>query len=196
MHILQKHIDFVNDQIKHYDRMCYINRAHPDKLTKYKEVASKLRELLIYLELASENSPSKTSDTVIKPSLSSDKSISSKLPPNFLNNPLALSSSDYAGLEDDILKELNISESDKIEATIIELINAAGGTLILDKIILGLFHLTGEKHQRIPLTARLYRMGKKDLVFSVPKKKGVYTTIPLEDEHTSNDEEVIKKDLF
>ena len=87
-----------------------------------------------------------------------------------------------------MLSELNITENDKLESTIVDLINAAGGVLVLDKIIVGIFHITGEKHQRISMTAKLYRMAKKNLVYSVPKKKGVYTTTkPTSDTETFDD---------
>jgi hypothetical protein len=96
-----------------------------------------------------------------------------KFPRGFFDNPLALTQSDLGGLPEDLVEQL--SDLDELEGEILKLMDLAGGTLILDKIIAGLFHMTGKSHQRNQLTAKLYRMTKKGLVWSVPKKKGVYT---------------------
>ena len=171
MSILSQHTPFVKEQIAYYDRMAVKFRAQPDKQKVYIDVATKLRALLEDMENGASQNIS-TSHT------SKDYStLSEKLPANFFSNPLALAPTDYAGLEKDLLSELNITEGDKLDSVIVDLINAAGGMLVLDKIIIGIFHLTGEKHQRISMTSRLYRMAKKNLVYSVPKKKGVYTTV-------------------
>ncbi len=170
MSTIVEHIPFVKAQIEHYDRMAVRFRSNPDKQTTYIEVAKKLRALLYAIE----NSDATTQNST---NLIDVGKLTGKLPTNFLSNPLTLSPTDYAGVEDDLVKELNITPSDKLESTIIDLINAAGGTLVLDKIILGVYYLTGEKHQRVSMTARLYRMAKKNLVYGVPKKKGVYTTL-------------------
>ena len=96
-------------------------------------------------------------------------------------NPLALTSGDVEGLPPELLEQLvNLPDSDKLEAEIVEIINQAGGTLLLDHLLISLFRRTGEVYQRHLLVSKLYRMNKKGLVFST-SKKGVYTTIrPLE----------------
>ncbi len=170
MPILSQHTPFVKEQIGYYDHMAVKFRSQPDKQKVYIDVAEKLRALLSDME----NDQSQTTSTS---RIAKDYSgISAKLPADFFSNPLALAPTDYAGLEQDLLSELNITENDKLESTIVDLINAAGGVLVLDKIMVGIFHITGEKHQRVSMTAKLYRMAKKNLVYSVPKKKGVYTT--------------------
>ena len=157
------------------------NRSDPKRLEFYSGIAQQLRTLLTDLEDASNSNA-----TTPEPLEAASSGLLSKLPPNFFANPLALTSADVAGLPDDVIKELNISESDKLELSIIELVNGAGGTLILDKIIAGLHWMTGETHQRVTLTSKLYRMGRKGLIFSVPKKKGVYTTVRPEDVDDEN----------
>jgi len=183
MPILEEHIPFVKGQIDYYDRMAVRFRSYPDKQRLYIEVANKLRALLSDMENSNASSTNSPHTNVAG-------TISSKLPENFFDNPLGLSPTDYAGVEDDIIKELNITPSDKLETVIVGLINSAGGVLVLDKIILGVYYLTGEKHQRISMTARLYRMAKKNLVYGVPKKKGVYTTIKPENGGYLFDEEI------
>jgi len=92
-------------------------------------------------------------------------------------DPLSLSPDDLAGLPPELLEQLNISEGDKLDATIVEIINDAGGTLLLDKILIALYKKTSEVHQRAQIISRIYRMSKRGLVRSVPGRKGVYTTL-------------------
>lgn len=106
--------------------------------------------------------------------ISTEKTNQSKLPVGFFDNPLAITSKDLVGLPEELVKEL--SDLDSTETELLELFEMAGGTLVLDKIIAGLFHLTGKQFSRQTITAKLYRMSKKDLIRSLPKKKGVYTT--------------------
>ena len=92
---------------------------------------------------------------------------------------LSLSAEEVEGLPDEVLNELSISEGDKAEFAILGLIDEAGGIISLDKLIVGLWKKTGELHKRQSLISRLYRMGQKDMVFSVPGKKGVYANWPM-----------------
>ena len=180
---IQEHVSFVKEQVSHYDKMAVKNRRDPERLDLYVSVGKKLRALLADLEdvsategrepkLVAENPPQSTGQSNLF-----DAGVLSKLPKDFFSNPLTLSASDVAGLPAEVLGELNITPSDKLEIAILDLINAAGGVLVLDKIIAGLYHVTGEVHQRVALTAKLYRMARKGILFNVPKKKGVYTTI-------------------
>lgn len=97
-----------------------------------------------------------------------------KFPPGFFDNPLILTPKDLGGLPTELVEQL--SDLDQLEGEILKLMEMSKGTLVLDKIIAGLYHLTGKTHQRNQLTAKLYRMIKKNLIWSVPRKKGVYTT--------------------
>jgi hypothetical protein len=92
------------------------------------------------------------------------------------SNPLTLTQDDLVGLPKELLEQLNISDTDRADAIIVDLINAAGGTLLLDKILIGLYKATGQIHQRTQTISRIYRLSKKGVVFSVPRKKGLYTT--------------------
>lgn len=132
----------------------------------------KLVEVIEYLEL--------TKSEEVQDRASNHKLDRTKLPQGFFDNPLALTSKDLIGLPDDLIEEL--SDLDETEVELLELFEMAGGTLVLDKIIAGLFHLTGKSYQRQQITAKLYRMTKKGLIRSLPKKKGVYTTTKKEDD--------------
>jgi len=92
-------------------------------------------------------------------------------------DPLTLSPDDLTGLPPDLLSQLNISEGDKLDALIVEVINEAGGTLLLDKILIGLYKKTEAIYQRAQIVSRIHRMSKRGLVRSVPRRKGVYTTL-------------------
>lgn len=89
---------------------------------------------------------------------------------------LELTYDEIEGLPEDLIKELSVSDTDKIEYLIRTIINEAGGTLNLDRIIIGLYKQTNEIHKRTAITARLYRMVQRGTVSNVPGKKGVYST--------------------
>jgi hypothetical protein len=80
------------------------------------------------------------------------------------------------GLPEELIQELNITTGDKTEFAIINLMTEAGGIVSLDRMIVGLYRRTGEIHKRSALLNRLYRMIQKGSIYSVPGKKGVYST--------------------
>jgi hypothetical protein len=71
---------------------------------------------------------------------------------------------DIEGLPPELMQELSISDADRLEFTIVGIINEAGGLMSLDKIIIGLYKKSGEIHKRSTLTSRLYRMIQKNLI--------------------------------
>lgn len=95
-----------------------------------------------------------------------------------VGNQLTLSLDEIQGLPDELIKELSI-DTDSTDFIIASLINEAGGILSLDKILVGLYKKTGEIHKRTPLSNRLYRMGQRGEIFSLPGKKGIYSTREL-----------------
>lgn len=104
------------------------------------------------------------------------------------NNPLELNPEDLAGLPPELLSQLSVTESDKLDGMIVDIIKSSGGSMLLDKLMIALFKRSGEIQQRPQLISRLYRLSKKGKVFSVPKKKGVYTTDrPLESSTDNNE---------
>ena len=187
MESLMQHIEFVNAQIAHYDKMAINARRDPSRLELYKSIAQKLRDLLLYLEELPTIQCG--NDETVHGTTPLDLSgFLAKLPVGFLDNPHSLNATDIAGLPEDVINELNITPSDKLEALIVDLVRAAGGSLILDKIIAGLAFITGEKHQRTALTSKLYRMSKKGLIFSVKGKKGLYTINKTSETESVQDE--------
>ena len=80
------------------------------------------------------------------------------------------------------MSELSVSDVDKAEFNIIALIDEAGGIATLDRILVALYLQNDKVTKRATLNARLYRMGQKGLIHSVPRKKGIYSTSVVTDE--------------
>ena len=97
------------------------------------------------------------------------------------DNALSLSWSELNELPKELVAELSITESDKLDFSIMELIEKCGGMASLDRILVEIYKLTGEILKRANLNARLYRMSQKGMIYSVQGKKGVYSTGPVEE---------------
>ncbi len=95
---------------------------------------------------------------------------------------MSLTLEDVEGLPSELMQELSISDSDKLDFAIESIMNEAGGVLSLDKILIGLWKKTGEIHKRGNLTSRLYRMRQKGTIHAVPNKSGYYSTRPLSEQ--------------
>jgi hypothetical protein len=92
---------------------------------------------------------------------------------------ILLSLEDIKDAPKELLEELNLSDTDKQEMLIEAILNDAGGTLSLDKILVELYKRTGQVHKRNVVISRLYRMGNRGLIYSLPGKKGVYSTYEI-----------------
>ena len=101
-----------------------------------------------------------------------------------MGSGLSLSWSELQDLPDELVAELSITESDKLDYNIIELIDRHGGTASLDRILVEVYRLTGQVMKRSNLNARIYRMTQKGMIHSVAGKKGVYTTEPPSDQES------------
>ena len=86
--------------------------------------------------------------------------------------------SDLEDLPAELLKELNISDSDKQELEILRSLEKAGGLLTIDKLMIQLYRDTGTIHSRKQLAAKLYRMTSKGLIEANTEFRGAYQ-IPL-----------------
>jgi hypothetical protein len=159
------YLQFVKDQAAFHERQAakMASMGNQKRQAKHQATSAKFNELAVAIEMA-------------------QRQLEAVLPagPSAMPAPesgaLTLRPEDLTGLPPELLRQLKITEGDKLEAAIVEVINEAGGTILLDKLLIGLFRKTGDVHQRSTLVGRLYRMSQKDLVWSVPRKKGVYTT--------------------
>ncbi|TMJ01428.1 MAG: hypothetical protein E6G97_16225 [Alphaproteobacteria bacterium] len=167
MDIVAKYAPFVNDQIELQDRMAnrYVHQEwRRDRHLRTQQVFRNLLDDLVLLQSRAAESLHRD----IKPA-------------NVMRN-ITLTLEDIEGLPPELMQELSISDADRLEFTIVSIINDAGGILSLDKIIVGLYKKTGEVHKRSTLTSRLYRMIQKSLIYSVPYRKGIYSTQELTDD--------------
>lgn len=83
---------------------------------------------------------------------------------------------DLAGLPKELMDELNLSDSDQQEITLLEIMEELGGVATLDRLLVAWYRKQGEVLKRRALTSRLHRMVSKGRLFSVRGRKGVYST--------------------
>ena len=96
--------------------------------------------------------------------------------PNSFRSTRQLHPDDLEGLPQELLAQLSLSEADQEEMKIVNLVDDAGGELSLDHLIIAIYRETKEVKDRKTLLARIHRMIRKELIYSVPGTKGVYTT--------------------
>lgn len=98
-----------------------------------------------------------------------------------LTTAVSLSFGDLSDIPDELKAELNVPKPDELDNQIATLINtSAGRTATIDQILIGLWRKFGVVQKRRFLQGRLYRMIKNDMLWSVPDRKGTYTTVPTE----------------
>jgi hypothetical protein len=165
MSILVKHLPFVKDQIGFQQRM--LERFAGDSYREKMHASSKekFEALLADLEIADQTLDRKQEIRT----------------PKAAPQTLALTPEEIEGLPPELLKELSVSDADKTEFILLNLLEEAGGIASLDRLLIGLWKKSGEVHKRQSLVSRLYRMAQKDLVFGVPGKKGVYSNRPVDE---------------
>lgn len=80
-------------------------------------------------------------------------------------------------LPEELKSELQACKTDALEDQIIHVINDLyKGMANIDEILVGLYRKFKSMQKRPFLISRLYRMMRSGVIFSVKKKKGVYTT--------------------
>ena len=156
--ILEKHLNFVNENIEFNERNASKNKNDARRSESYSQRAGKFRELKAFLE----NLPDSANN-----------------PSNKQSSSIYLSPDDIQGLPDELLKELHISDSDKKDFIILDIINQFGGLASIDKILVEYYKRTTEIEKRTRLVSRLYRMSNKGLVYPT-EGKGVYSTRPTD----------------
>lgn len=160
---LVEYIPFVKEQIAFQKKMAdkYTAEAwrqdlHLKSAHKFEELMEDINKNATYvknLEKLEENYPS----------------------PKRNKNNINLSFGEIQDLPEELLQELSISDTELTEFAIYSIIEENGGVASLDRILTDLYKKTGEIHKRPSMTAKLYRMTQKEMVFGVPNKKGIYT---------------------
>lgn len=169
--MLEKFIPFVKDQSAYHAKMAArfgpgSQQKDPFRAQKHAESSAKFAELAQALEQAA-NMPSAVPSAALKP------------------RQLSLGFDEIQDLPDELLQELSISDADRTDYAILQIIEECGGIASLDRILVGLYKATGEVMKRSTLTSRAYRMAQKGNLFSVPTKKGVYSTHELKEDQVS-----------
>lgn len=141
--------DFVKSQAEFHLRMANKYQDNPKRSGMHTRTADRFSELFDFLdETQSKRSHSKR---------------------------LAVGWDEISDLPPELVSELSVSEADKTEFHVMKAIENAGGVASLDRILVDYYKQTGEVMKRAAMNNRLYRMGQKMMVFSVPGKKGVYS---------------------
>jgi len=166
MSILDKHYHFVNEQIEFHLQSAKRYGTNKYRSVKHLETAETFKSLFEDMRQASEKleAQAKTSEVATPQK----------------QFRLSLTPEELEGLPEDLLNEL--SGADRTEYLIINILEDSGGVASLDRLLVEIYRRTNEVTKRNTLTSRLYRMAQKNLVHSVPGKKGVYSLQQLSKE--------------
>lgn len=83
---------------------------------------------------------------------------------------------DLIGLPDELLKELNITQTKRLNLLIYGFIKESGGASV-DEILLFVYRKTGEVMKRTELVSRMYRMKNRGQVEIPNNRKGFYLAV-------------------
>lgn len=170
MSVLEDHIEFVNGMQSFQLSQVKKFAGQDKRVALHQNSANKCSDLIAFLE-SLKSQTANASSFVQKASQPAIR--------------LNLIAEEIEGLPSELLEELSISESDKVEFRIVSLINEMGGVASLDRLLVAIYRKTGEVMKRTALNQRLYRMAQKEMIFSVPGKKGIYSTRIFSDEEAS-----------
>jgi len=81
---------------------------------------------------------------------------------------------DLSDLPSELLKEINLSDSDHLERQILLLADELGGEISVDELLIGLYRRYKVLQQRKVLVGKLSRMIRKGSLLSAQGRKGVY----------------------
>ncbi len=95
-----------------------------------------------------------------------------------LNQATRITPEHLANLPQELIDQLQISDADRFQWDVVELIDRTPDkTISIDVLLIALYRTTGKVHDRTELSNRIWRLTRKGIVFAVPGKKGIYTTI-------------------
>ena len=167
---LVQHIELVKDQLAFHERQAVKFQREPHRAKVHARTAEGLRTLLADLLQLQDWQIAHPNWMTVS---------------NRKAKRLALSWEEVDGLPKEVLDELSVSEADHAEFNIASAVRALGGVAALDRIIVYLYREFGEVQKRTSLNQRLYRMTQKGMLYSVPGKKGVYSSEPMTEEEAA-----------
>jgi hypothetical protein len=159
------YVEFVKEQLSFQQRMAKRYAGSPHRVSLHLATAAKFEEILTLLQSLREKPAEPNSEQLSRAPLQ--------------RRQIMLSLDDLKDLPDALLDELNLSDSDKQDLLVESIVNDAGGVLSLDKIIVELYRRSGLINKRQIMISRLYRMVQRGLLYSLPTKRGVYSTYEL-----------------
>lgn len=183
--MIDKFIKLVKSQVS-FHAYAAEKSNNSDQRLKQQSLKNEFSELLEVLLLIQE--------AIQKYSLSSIKDLLDLLErPNILlpqNNDRSpdITPEDLDGLPPEILEKLELSESDKYEFQIVNIIRKVGGTASLRKIMLELYKQSGDMPDKQTLNNKLYRMTMKKTLFRSSMGKGYYSTFDDGSSQNNDDE--------
>ena len=154
---VKQQIEFQTKMVKKFYGESYRENLHRTAVARFHEILSILRQVRDLPDAPTEPAP--------------------RAPISRRN--IMLSLADIKDIPPELLEELNLSEADKQEMLIESIIADAGGVLSLDKLLVEMFHRTGQVFKRTVVISRLYRMGSRGLIYNLPSKKGLYSTTEM-----------------
>lgn len=157
---VDEEIDFVKSQIQHHKRSVEHFRTKRDdtKMRRHIGILRRFEEILPKMEAA--NQPGSVS---LGMSLDNSK----------IGNRLG----DVMDLPEEMRAQLVSVQFDEAEMQIINLVrDKFDGVATIDEIFVGLYREHQVSSPRDALANKIYRMTRKELLFSVSGRKGVYTT--------------------
>lgn len=169
---IQNYLDFVNRQIAYHDKRAeLIKLKRPEDSQNQARLANAFRDLREAMEADISDADSMASRS---PRGGGNDALEA-----LLNMPTQLTPGHLVGLPEELISQLKISETDRINWTVQELVSRADGqTMSIDVLLIALFRETSRVFDRTDLSNRLYRMCRKGLLYGVPGRQGLYTTIP------------------
>lgn len=104
-----------------------------------------------------------------------------------ITKPIPASYGDLSDLPPELIKELSGIKVDDLEQQIFTIVKTGGKEVALDAVLIELYRRFDITQTRKFLQNKLWRMAQKELIFSVPGRKGVYSAIKPEGDAVSYD---------
>jgi len=157
---LEEEIAFVKSQIDHHTRSVSFFKEKGDysKEKRHTGILRRFNDILPKMEIANKAA------LAAPPTPPDEKKIGNRL-------------GDLMDLPEEIRLQLVSVQFDETESQIVKVVNDDfSGVATIDEIFVGLYRATNEITQRDALANKIYRMTRKELLFSVEGRKGVYST--------------------
>jgi hypothetical protein len=145
-HDIDQYLSLVDQIRDRYQRLADREDISEAKVEKYREIRESLDDLADFLEQEKAK-----------------------------NAPIPQEIGDISDLPQELLDQLSLPRRDQLEDQILNVMRDLGGEANLDQILVGLYRKYKNIQTRRFVQNKLYRMGKKDMAYSVPGKRGVYT---------------------